>query len=217
MATTERTRTGHKMSRNLFKTEERRREIFESVAKVMASRTSGSFTLEEIASSLNGSRGIIYYYFKSKADILFQLNMYMLDLLEEAARPINKDGSLSAEERLKLQVRAAVICGCEHWELSKGLWNQMPPRLLPASMARVIIQRRKRMEDGFAALLAEVLEVKGMNSKLNAITISRFILGLIASMARWYSDSGPYTAEELADYVVDSVFRGNLLGHIYDI
>jgi TetR/AcrR family transcriptional regulator, cholesterol catabolism regulator len=202
-----------KMSVDPLRIEQRRRTIFDTIAHIMASRRTGTFTLEEIASRMGGSRELIYYYFKSKSDILYQLEMYFFDLTDEALKPIIEEKNLTRIQLLEKLIRGIFLVNCEHHELARALWGDMPARHVPVSKASSIIRRRRKQEDAFAGLVESVLQEKGIDGAVDARTISRFIMGAIASATRWYTPRGKYSASVLADYLVNSVLNNGFMVH----
>jgi len=65
------------MSRGTVRGEQLREKVYNAVVKTILKRCSEEFTLDEIATQIGATKGIIYY-FKSKGDMLYQLNNYFL-------------------------------------------------------------------------------------------------------------------------------------------
>lgn len=198
------------MAKDQMRSDQRRRAVIETVARVIVSRRTGSFTLEEIAQRMGGSRELIYYYFKSKADVIYQLMTYYLDLVDERMKSVIEGNNLPPGKLLEKVIRESVLLNCERWELARALWSDLPARQTSPGQARIIARRRKLQETDLIQLVGLVLQENGYESDLDSKTITRFILGMIASVSRWYNNRGAYSAAVLADYVVDSVNNGFL-------
>jgi AcrR family transcriptional regulator len=197
------------MSKDPIRSKVRRQEVFEAIARTMAGRRSGAITLDEAGNSIGGSKGTIYYYFKTKGEMLYQLQMYAFDLVEEAVYPILADKSVSPRERLTRLIMAHVLCICDRWQLWRALRADAALREASPAQLRLILRRVRAYEQAVSELVKEVMEIEG-TSCIEPKTATRLILGNINSINGWYRKGGSLSAEELADYVIQFVFDGFL-------
>ena len=198
-----------RMSKDVLKAHQRREEVYEAVAKVMLKRRSGIITLEQVASQLRGSRGIIYYYFKSRADMLYQMMSYILDLTDSIISPILNDYSVPPLERLENYVRARMVMACGKWELHRALWDGLHVRELPPQFQRPLLYRMNKTVHDFAELIVEVTRDQHLEG-LDARVAARHIFSLCNITSMWYDANGRLTPEEMAETVIQLAFNGIL-------
>jgi len=174
---------------------------------MMASRRSGDITIEELASEVSASKRTIYGYFKSKGYLLYQLQMYLYDLLTEAVNPILDDKSMSPRQRLAEAVRTQVSISCDHWEVARSLSTDAALREAPPASARAMARRRRVYERKFADVVAEICQTEKL-SGVDAKAASLCILGFVASIPRWYRAGERLSGDQIADYAAHSVLDG---------
>ena len=198
-----------KMSKDPLKSKLRRQEVFEAVARAMSKRRSGDITLDEIGSSIGGSKGTIYYYFQSKREMLYQLQMYAFDLIEQAVNPILNDKTIAPRERLIRLITAHVLCICDRWQLWRALRAEAASRGASPGQLRMILRRIRSYENAVSDLIKELMDIEA-SSLIEPRTATRLILGNINSINEWYKKGGGLSAEEISNYVVNFVFDGFL-------
>jgi AcrR family transcriptional regulator len=84
-----------RMYENSDRNDNERKKIYEATAKLLDNNNTSTLSLDDITYVMGSTKGKIYYYFKTKSDLLYQLRMYVLDLAEEAINPILNDNKLS--------------------------------------------------------------------------------------------------------------------------
>ena len=196
-----------RMSRNRVRSKERRQKVFESIARLLVERRRGTMTLDDIAAGIGGTKGTIYYFFKSKGDMLYQMNMYGFELLEEAINPILQDNCLSPKKRLEQVIRLHTLIACRHWQLWRAMINEVTVRETSPGGIRVLARKGIAYENTIKGLIEEIVLTEGWQ-QVDTALVARFIIGVINSIARWYKEGGEYTAEDMADYAVQCVFAG---------
>jgi len=185
----------------------RRKEILETASRMMISRRSGTITIEELASQVSASKRTIYGYFKSKGYLLYQLQMYLYDLITEKVYTILDDKSMSPRQRLAEAVYAQVAITCDHWEVARALSTDAALREAPPASARAMARRRRVYQRKFADVVAEICQaekLRGVDIKAASICI----LGFIASIQRWYRAGERLSGDQIAEYVAHSVLDG---------
>lgn len=198
-----------KMSKDPAKGERLRHKVYDAVVKTLLQRRSGSFTLDEIATKIGGSKGIIYYYFKSKGDLLYKLNNYYWDFIEESLNSFANDPDLDAREKLTRLIRGYVLVSCEHWQLSRALWSDIALGEVSAGQARSITRTRRNYIRYIAGLVEEITKKEDLE-KVNPKVAALMIFGLAVYVSTWYKKSGSLSPEDVANYAVKMTFHGIL-------
>lgn len=198
-----------KMSKDPSKGEKLRCKVYDAVAKTLLKRRSDSFTLDEIAAQIGGSKGTLYYYFKSKGDILYKLNLHFWGFVQESVISFIDNPGLTAREKLSRLIRNYITVSCEHWQLSSALWNDVALREVNAIQAGSINKSRKEYIRYITMLVEETIKEEKLEP-VNPKVVALMIFSQIVHVSTWYKKGGDLSAEEIADYAVKMVFRGIL-------
>jgi len=197
------------MSRDTARGEQLREKVYDAVVKTLLKRRSGEFTLDEIATQIGATKGIIYYYFKSKGDMLYQLNNYFFDFIFEAINPSVVNPDLNARQKLEVLLRNYVLASCQHWRLANVLWSDMALREMSSSQARNIIKRRRDLIHHIADQIDEMIQVK-LIQPVDTKVASLMVFGAMVYVSTWYKKGGKLCPQEVADYALKMVFEGLL-------
>jgi AcrR family transcriptional regulator len=187
----------------------KRQVVLESVARRIAQSRNGSFTISEIAADIGSSKRAIYTHFRSKADMLYQLDRYISDLRYPEVYLVLEDNSLSPRQKIEKVIRTHVHLAASHWQLSRVLYSDSTLKEAPPGVVRRITARRNRYRRAIRELIEQMVEQEGIMN-ISPEQAAYFMLGLITSLFSWYKKSSLLSPEELADKVVFSVFNGIL-------
>jgi AcrR family transcriptional regulator len=198
-----------KLSRDTAKGEQLREKVYKAVVKTLLKRRSGEFTLDEIATQIGATKGIIYYYFKSKGDMLYQLNNYFFDFIFEAINPAVVNPDLNARQKLEFLLRNYILVACKHWQLASVLWSDMALREMTSGQASGIIKRRRDLIHHIADQIDEMIQVK-LIQPVDTKVASLMVFGAMVYVSTWYKKGGTFRPQEVADYTVKMVFEGLL-------
>ena len=187
-------------------------DILKSAAVAFRRRGYHGATVEQIAAALHMKKGNLYYYFKSKEDMLFACHQYSLDRLMQLLETI-EHGDLSPDAKLR-----KLILGVVHTILDElngtALFLDLEA-LSPAHLKAMIVQRdlfdrgiRQVLEDGIANGTftpgSRGTPVAPGCSKL----LSFAILGAVNWIPRWFDPAGPSSSDEIADRFADYLIAG---------
>jgi AcrR family transcriptional regulator len=185
----------------------RRLQIFEAVAKAAVKRRVGNLSLDDIAASTGKSKGPIYYYFKSKGDLLYQMQMYAHDIVEEAVQTVLDDSSLPVKERISKLIYSHSKAVLDHWMIWRFINTDAMLYQADSRQQTTIHRRRRRYVEMVSALIQEMFKDEGVTS-IEPDVSARLIFGIINSIPQWYKKNGKLTPEELSNYVANAVFSG---------
>jgi AcrR family transcriptional regulator len=201
-----------KMSTNPRRAKQMRKAIVEATARIIVKNNSPQFTLEEVADQIDASVGTIYYYFKHKGDVFFELNQYLFDLMDSKIYPILNNKNLPPRKRLEELIYTYVVIVCENWEVMHALWQDVQLAQVPKELYGSIKKVRDFYERAYADLVNEVVVDEGLSKTDPSIT-TLLIWGTLNSITMWYRKSkvGGYTPQAMADYTLKTIFGGALL------
>lgn len=184
--------------------EERWQEILEAAAEVFFEKGYEASTLQEIADRVGILKGSIYYYIKTKGDLLDNV---LLDVHNEGLAMIR---ACAATEGTIFDKLAAMVRGHIDY-LSR---NQAKTSVYLHELKGLGAEHRDRLfrshdvRDEFLALLKqgqeEGLVAGNLDSKLTAQTM----LAWINSLYQWYAPKRQMRTQVIADHFIFIMLRG---------
>jgi len=182
--------TDYRESRRLRQSE----KIRSAAARLFRQKTYLGTTINDIAEAADVNKAMIYYYFKNKEDILFEVLSRMNQEIWERALPIAQSDSLP-EEKLK-----ALVMNHVTWQMSQIdillVGDREKIHLSPRAMLDYI-----HMRDRYELIFQEVITdgaAQGAFRSIDPKLGSMFILGFLNSMIHWFKVGGKFTADEIA-------------------
>jgi TetR/AcrR family transcriptional regulator, cholesterol catabolism regulator len=151
-------------------------------------------SIDDIAKAAKMNKASIYYYFKNKADVLYELASATMQALIDQALPI-MNSNLRPEEKLETFVVKHLKFGLIHLGLS-GI-GQMERRNLPPKLLQAYIRMRDEYEGIFRKILGEGIE-QGKFQCRDVKLSSLFMLGFLNSTVQWFNKTGKLSPEEIA-------------------
>jgi len=173
-------------------------QILESAARVFSVKGFEKAAMEEIADELYMTKGSLYYYIKSKEDMLFQCHMKALKMANEV---LNE--ALKSDLQPELKLHKAIVGHVEvvTEEFVVGTLRQQE-LLLPRRMRLKVIAERDKFQGNFLKILEEGIR-SGDFSQNNLKMKAFFILGAINWIPRWYSSSGENSPKEIGETIAN--------------
>jgi AcrR family transcriptional regulator len=184
--------------------EEQRRRILAAAAEVFARKGYEAATMDGIAAHMGVSKGVLYYQFRSKQELVVETRRASSGAAVERLEGIAR-GSSPAVERVELALRdlaaAAFDPLAKHVILLPQLHGLDEPHL---AEVRAIERRYERLledllREGVAEGALAVADVK-----LTAFTLIRACFG----PAVWYRPEGDLHEAEIIDRLVEHLLRG---------
>lgn len=199
-----------KMSNNPIASALQHEEVFEAIARVMVERGSGIMTLDEIASKIGATKGKLYYYFRTKDEMLYRMQMHVYKLIMQSVLPIlNDKSSISPRERLGKSIGAHILVVCTHLQQARAIWMDLDLRETPEELRKVMSRTRKLFESRIRKLIEDIISSEDLEP-LDAKIVMLMMFGLIGSVSLWYRKDGYFTPEQMSDYIVGCVLDGLL-------
>ncbi len=181
-------------------------EILSSAATLFAEKGFRAITITDVAARLGYTKSVVYYYFKNKNEILWQIFMRMHESYQETINEILAQ-NLPPDESLRqiLYNHALHVMKKKDWT---AIYFRDESELEPDQ--RLDMRKRKRDYDA----KIEVIYQQGVEEKLFKdipphIAISGF-MGMCNWLHMWFNDEGSLSAEQIAEYYCDLMSGGYL-------
>jgi AcrR family transcriptional regulator len=161
-------------------------------------------TLEEIAAALDMKKGNLYYYFRSKEEILFACHQYSVERLLEVLDAVEQSDMPPAQKlrRLLLAFVHTILDDLHGTALFLDI-KALGPRHL-----RQAIARRDQFDRGFRRVIQQGVDWGTFDPKVDPKLLSFAMLGAVNWIPRWFSPDGPARSDEIADQFADYLIAG---------
>ncbi len=190
------------MSLRELKAARRRQEILRSAARAFKKKGFYATTMEDIASELLMTQGSLYYYFKSKEEILYECHrLSMQQILDTLEWVRGAEAPAAVKIRTLVEEHVAVLID----DLQASAMALEFTALGEPYLSRIIAMR-DRYEDGFRRILREGIEA-GEFVPVNPRLAGFMILGGINWIARWFDPRGPLSPQTVAQHFADLFLR----------
>jgi AcrR family transcriptional regulator len=184
--------------------DQRRHAIADTAARLFAANGYHGVAIPEIMRACGLTGGMLYHYFGSKEDLLYEVMAAHVSALEHAARQV-LSAEATAPEHLRRLTHAFLQLYAHAQAHQKVLLNDLD-RLPPARRAEIVAGERRLI--GLVQTVIEALrpELNGQPAEARALTMLYF--GLINWTHTWFDPEGPVSPDRLADMAVDLVLGG---------
>jgi AcrR family transcriptional regulator len=194
-------------SRKAFDREEQVRlkklALLREASRIFNERGFGNASLDEIASKLKLTKAALYYYFKSKQEILFECYMLSFAMADEALDYAEAEGS-TGRAKLEIYVRRYIEAGLN--ELSPTI-NLRESEALDLKLRGEVTKRRLRFRDRLRKIVAEGV-ADGSIAPCDPALMVTCIAGIISWLFRVYDPKGRLSPTEMADATVSLLANG---------
>lgn len=186
-----------------------REQVVDAAARAFSQNGYESVSLQEIANRLGVRKAAIYYYSKSKEELLFDISR---DAMQRSIDRLNAviTGELPADEAMRRAVECHIIVLSETLPEHRTMMNEL--RSLNEEHLKHILNMRRQYEQLFGGLLERGSEEGVFRYDDHKITL-RAILGTINWTIHWLygGDSDVrHVADVLANFVLHGLRSGGL-------
>lgn len=151
-------------------------------------------SLEDVATRLNVTKAALYYYVKSKKEILFECHNLALDLGDEALVKAEQEGE-NGLDTLKIFIRFYI-------ELLTGEMGSCAVLTDIQSMAprdmKKIIKRRDQFDKQLRSIIQRGID-DGSIAPCDVKLAGFCVMGAVNWIPRWFSDDGSRSGSDIAE------------------
>jgi AcrR family transcriptional regulator len=180
--------------------DKRREAIVATAARLYARRGFQGASISDLAAQCGTSKSLIYHYFPSKDDILYEVMAAHLDALVDAADDVMRTGG--AHERLKALTLAFMRLYVGAQNSHKVLLNELD-NLPPRRRSEVVAKQRRII----AVVETLVLEIRPDTNPVT-LPLTMLFFGMINWTHTWFRPDGTIDADRMAEIAVDLMLNG---------
>lgn len=185
--------------------EEKRNAVLSAAADLFNQQGYHATSLDEIAARLRVTKPTLYYYFKSKDDILLGCVRKGLDCMLQGIDQTRAAGGNSLEQlRDCMQIYADIVMQPFGMCLIR-----IGDQDLPAANRRKLRQVKSDIDQAFRGLVAQGVQ-DGFLLPADPRITAFVIAGALSWIGRWYRPDGPNTPKQIADQTIDLLLGGML-------
>jgi len=186
-----------------FPAVDRRIEILKSAAAAFRRKGYHGASVDEIASSLEMTKGNLYYYFRNKEEILYACHDYSLDVLlalldEVTASPSPPDEKL---RRLMVAFVHLILDELQGTALTLDLQALSPPLL------KKVVARRDTFDHGLRAIIQQGID-SGLFAPADPKMVAFAMMGAVNWTTKWFDPTGPMSSDQIATAFADYLIGG---------
>lgn len=173
-----------------------REEILGSATQLFAERGYRAVTIDDVAANLGYTKSVVYYYFKSKNEILWHVFMRTFDTFFSSVDTIVKEGAVPEVAMAKM-LRVHTVNVMMN-PATTAIWNRDESELDPAQRRQV-----RKMKRDYDALFESVFQAGVSSSVFRDIPPHVAIGGMLGMsnwLYAWYDAKGPLSAEQIAEH-----------------
>ncbi|WP_167042438.1 TetR/AcrR family transcriptional regulator [Salinibacterium sp. ZJ454] len=187
----------------------RRAEIIEAAAAVFIERGFSRTTLSDVAEAVGTDRATLYYYVKSKEELLDEVVTRVVVANTEAAEQI-RDSEGSAPERLRRLMTDLMLSFEKHYPfiyvyLQENLAHVKENRKGWAAEMRAV---NRRYEKAIASIIAQGIEEGTVRDLDDPMIMAYGLIGMLSWTNRWFSPKLGIPASSIAYTYVEMLLSG---------
>ncbi len=187
-------------------------QIYQCAAKLIVEKGFGHATIAEIARRMNMTKAGLYYYISSKADMLYRIMSYGMDLVESGiVRPtVNiADPEQRLRELIRCHARELINSGLAISVLIYQVSHLDSPQ-------KEEIVSRKESYFMYVQKMIQQLQDEGKLRALRVDLSARHMLSTLRGIAYWYPLTKDASLEGIVESTVAFIMSGLLKSEVID-
>ena len=194
----------------------RRIKILDVAADAFTNQGYAATTLDSIGDALQATKGNIYYYFRSKADLFLAVHRRAMELNISKIAPIAEDTNLRPRERIYCMAHAHTMLMMEHHTYQRvtviglEIHNLRQTTELQRAELSEIVDLRDKYEHLFVDVIREGIQAKDFTAS-DPHLVAKPLLGALNWTTMWYRPrkrEGKNHRVCLANQIADFAVRG---------
>jgi AcrR family transcriptional regulator len=171
-------------------TKDQRSVIIEHAAKLFQQKGYHAATMDDLAAAVQLNKATVYYYFESKANLLFEI---ILGVSEENLAMIRAlPSDLPPQEMLRRFIVDTVVFLGQHPVESSVSFQEASfmDQWLGRDQVQMIRSRQREFEDHAASIVRAGQKDGMFDSELDSRLVAEALTGMVSWFVRWYRPGG---------------------------
>lgn len=181
----------------------KREAVLRTAAQLFNEKGFHAVSLDEVAERLNVTKPTLYYYVKSKDEILAECVRSGLELMQEAIARSDKAGGTAIDKLVAAMRKYAEIVTMDFGKCLIRVGEDP----LPPESRREVRRLKAEIDREFRHLIEQGIaegSLRDVDPKLAAFTLA----GALSWIGRWYRADGPLTPDQIADQCIGVLMGG---------
>jgi AcrR family transcriptional regulator len=166
-------------------------------------------TMQEIADNLGMKKGSIYYYIKTKEDLLYELGFATLHMLLDSGEKV-RQLTVEPDEKLRRFIHNHMNLLCKHLDLFTVSLRELNKINVPTYWNEIVNLRKK-----YEIMTRDIIQdgqKAGLFRDYDYRIVVNGILGMMNWIIRWYSPQGEKFPDDIAEVWTEMILHGLCAG-----
>jgi AcrR family transcriptional regulator len=181
-------------------------EILAAAAALLAKRGARAVTIDDIASSLGYTKSVVYYYFKNKNQVLWEIFNRIHEAWRQDMQAIVTK-KLPPERLLPEMIRRHALNVMSRTEWTAIYFRDQAE--LTQAQQKIIADRKREYDELFKSVYRKGVALKQFKDIPASLMVSS-IIGMCNFSHVWFKPTGSLSPDEIADYYVQILMQGCL-------
>jgi AcrR family transcriptional regulator len=184
----------------------REEEVIAAATRIFYERGYTAATVQEVADELGINKGSLYYYIRTKDDLLDRIFDKVHEDVEALLASVAAADDLDALERINLYVRGQIEYSLDHADTLYVYQREMDH--LTGSRLDQVRDRRRQHDYILTRLIQEAQREGLVDSGLHTGLLTNCLFAVLISTHRWYRPGGRVSRQMVIDECAGFVMRG---------
>lgn len=181
-------------------------EILLSAVSLFAKHGYRAVSLEDVAANLGYTKSVIYYYFKSKSEVLGRIFDKCYDLYLTGISEIAKK-DIGPREKLELVMSQHALNVMERPDWNAIYWREEGE--LNETHRKLVASKKHEYDSVVEKIYSEGVRNNQFQDYPHSIAV-KAMLGMCNSVHMWYKPTGPLSPQEISDLITNMIMKGVL-------
>lgn len=181
----------------------KRAHILHVATRLFADQSFHATSITDIAKTCNTSKSLLYHYFPSKEQVLYEILNDHAQTLVNTFLPIIEEPSLDAKERLEKYARHFLRINVKFRAQHKLILGELDA--LPQTQRDQIAKNLRKPVDAIFSTLVE------LNPKLKKelhFPVTMMFIGMLNWTHTWFEEDGNLSIEKFASMICETFLNG---------
>lgn len=181
-------------------------EVLRAATMVFYRRGYADATVQDVADALGMLKGSLYYYIKSKEELLYRLATQVHDGVDELLSEVMALEGLNASQRIQEFVGRQIDYNVCHLEAISVYHHDV--HHLSKPLRNEIVERWRAHESALVSLIEDAQRDGDVEPAVNSYILSQCVFAIVIWMYRWYRASSNLDPATLRETCVAFVANG---------